>query len=135
MAWSVADHAGPSGYVLGALATLIVFLAHEWGHVLGARLAGARVALAGSLFSPFLFNFDAAAHTRRQFLHMAHGGFALTAIAVAAIWLLAGTSDAHRAARWGISALATATVIFEFPIYFWVAAGRNPPDINLVKEG
>lgn len=57
-------------FVLGFV---FIYLSHEWGHYLGARLAGARPPL-GSGNGILLGLFDPAAHNRRQFIWMAVGG-------------------------------------------------------------
>lgn len=59
--------------VLFIVGFLLVYLAHEWGHYLGARLAGADIPL-GPGTGLFLGLFDPAAHSRRQFMWMAVGG-------------------------------------------------------------
>ena len=57
-------------FVLGFL---IIYLSHEWGHYLGARLAGADIPL-GSGKGILLGLFDPEKHSRRQFMWMALGG-------------------------------------------------------------
>ena len=44
----------------GVAAALCGYLAHEWGHLAGAWLAGGVVHLPGSVGSTFLFRFDSA---------------------------------------------------------------------------
>ncbi len=63
----------PSLAFVAAYALCYVY--HEWGHLLGARLAGAHMPLlpyAGAL----LGSFDLKAHSRRQFLWLSWGGVA-----------------------------------------------------------
>ncbi len=55
------------------MAFLFTYLVHEWGHYLGARLAGADIPL-GPANGILLGLFDNAAHSRRQFQWMAMGG-------------------------------------------------------------
>lgn len=59
-----------ASFVLGFI---FIYLSHEWGHYLGARLAGARVPL-GSGNGILLGLFDPALYSRRQFMWMAVGG-------------------------------------------------------------
>jgi|GEM_PF-3464429 len=60
-------------------AGLVAFQLHEWGHWLGARTPGTIISPVISLLPPFLFNFDSAANSRRQFLAMSWPGFVATA--------------------------------------------------------
>ncbi len=133
-AWLLLPQQELGGYLIGALTTVCTFLGHEWGHVAGAHLSRAKIGRPRHLYSPFLYNFDSSVNNRRQFLHTSHCGFLVTALALFAIYLLPGESTAIQSARWGIGALAAATVIFEFPIYLWVAAGGRLPSIHLVQE-
>ncbi|MFN3233011.1 MAG: hypothetical protein ACE363_12760 [Alphaproteobacteria bacterium] len=61
-------------WVVGfVLSFFFVYLTHEWGHYLGARLAGADIPL-GPASGIFLGLFDTKAHSRKQFMWMAMGG-------------------------------------------------------------
>lgn len=62
-----------AGFVSFILAFTVIYLSHEWGHYIGARLGGANIPL-GSSSSAFLGLFDPALYSRRQFQFMALGG-------------------------------------------------------------
>jgi hypothetical protein len=70
--------------VLTGFATVVAgFLAHEWGHLLGALSRGGAVELPQRLASVFLFQFDIEKNSREQFLAMSFGGFAASIVVVA----------------------------------------------------
>jgi hypothetical protein len=72
--------------ITGLMTVLLGYLAHEWGHLLGAWAARSVVHLpSGPFSSPFLFRFDTARNNRSQFLSMSAGGFIASAIVVAAL--------------------------------------------------
>ena len=62
-----------AGIVSFLLAFAVIYLSHEWGHYIGARLGGADIPL-GSSSSAFLGLFNPALYSRRQFQFMALGG-------------------------------------------------------------
>jgi hypothetical protein len=64
---------GAGSIISFVLGFIFIYLSHEWGHYLGARLAGANIPL-GSGKGVFLGLFDPALYSRRQFLWMAMGG-------------------------------------------------------------
>lgn len=116
------------GGACGALVTVVAFLAHEWGHWLGAALSGGRVERPRRIASPFLFAFDTARSTRAQFLWMSAGGYAASAIAVVLIlaWAdLATTSGVVALALTSLGVLVTA--ILEIPTTLRVARGAPLP--------
>ena len=112
----------------GASITVCGFLAHEWGHLLGARLAGAVVRPASSLRSVFLFVFDVERSTPRQFLAMSYGGYVASALALAG---LAALLSMDRLSTWvalaltGVGVLVTA--VLEIPTTVRVHRGRDLP--------
>ncbi|MDA0338318.1 MAG: hypothetical protein O2910_00465 [Proteobacteria bacterium] len=64
--------------IAGQMATFLmgfifIYLAHEWGHYIGARLSGANIPL-GPANGVLLGLFGNAAHSPRQFMGMAMGG-------------------------------------------------------------
>ncbi|MDX1580011.1 MAG: hypothetical protein R3360_00140 [Alphaproteobacteria bacterium] len=64
--------------IAGSLITFLLgfvfcYLSHEWGHYIGARLAGANIPL-GSGNGAFLGLFDPDRYSRRQFMWMGVGG-------------------------------------------------------------
>ncbi|MFK7985747.1 MAG: hypothetical protein AB8I08_06915 [Sandaracinaceae bacterium] len=69
------------GMLTGFMTVLVAFFGHEWGHLTGALLSGATVH-APPVTSPFLFHFDVAKSTRRQFLAMSYGGYLASLVGV-----------------------------------------------------
>ena len=71
------------------MAFIFIYLTHEWGHYIGARLSGANIPL-GPANGVLLGLFDNAAHSRRQFMGMAMGGefgyLVPAAILIAMFW-------------------------------------------------
>jgi hypothetical protein len=112
----------------GLLTAVCGYLAHEWGHLLGARLSGSVVERPASAFSLFLFRFDSDRNGRGAFLAMSLGGFAASAAGVA---LLLGVLP--RDALSGQLALALtalgvlATALLELPPFFRVLRGGALP--------
>jgi len=133
--WQAADP--PAGTTRVALAvatalatTLVGYLAHEWGHLLGALAARSRFELPRSPFeSPFLFKFDRAGNSRPQFFAMTLGGFAASILTVAVL-LLALPRDLL--ASWIALALVAvgvvATLVIEVPEFWRVWRGGPLPD-------
>jgi hypothetical protein len=113
--------AGPladlAGALLGVGAFVVGHLAHEWGHLTGALLTGARVAAPAALSSPFLFSFDSKRNSQRQFVIMSLAGFAVTAVAVAVAYgLLPEGLLATRVARGLVVFGAALTLLLEVPL-------------------
>jgi hypothetical protein len=118
-----------TGLVLGLLVGACAFLAHEWGHLLGAVAARSDVKPGASLRSPFVFRFDSRTNSRRQFLAMSLAGFAATAAGIwAAYALLPSELLASRVARGAVVFLAFLGVVLEVPLVVYsLVAGRVPP--------
>ncbi len=72
----------------GSLASIVGYLAHEWGHLAGARLGGSALRLPDSPAEIFLFNFNSDRNSREQFLLMSSGGFVASAIVVVCFLLM-----------------------------------------------
>lgn len=134
--WAAADTwQAVTGFALaGLLSVLTAFLAgfvlgtlvHEWGHFLGARLAGASYTIPGKP-GLFLFNFDFARNSPAQFLAMSYGGQLGGALAVVLLWLTVPTDNAGRAllvAAAGGAAVFAAAI--EWPVIRAVRAGGEP---------
>jgi hypothetical protein len=109
----------PAGVVL---ATLL----HEWGHLAGARLAGARYGIPGKP-GLFVFDFDFERNTAQQFLTMSYGGQIGGALAVLLLCFALPLDSAGRAML--VSAAAGAAVFaaaIEWPVIGRTRAGANP---------
>lgn len=132
LAGAIQALAVPAAIVAG----LVAFQMHEWGHWLGAMKTSAVITPARSLWSPFLFNFDSAANSRRQFLAMSWPGFVATALFLAAFqWLLPEAHPATTLTRqigWG---LASVTVVIEIPLALWTLAGGRIPPVPVFLPG
>ena len=115
---------------------LVAFELHEWGHWLGATKERAVITPARSLLSPFLFNFDSKANSRRQFLAMSWPGFLATAVFL--VFFQWGLPDTHPATTltrqigWGLAAV---TVIIEIPLALWTLAGGRIPPVPVFLPG
>lgn len=117
-------------------ATVCAFQFHEWGHFLGGQRVNAVMAPAKVWWSPFLFQFDARANSRQQFLHMSWPGFAATAMFLCVFYLL--LPDSHPstdAIRIAGTCLAALTVIIEVPIALWTVFGGKPPPVPVWLPG
>ena len=69
-----------SGATLGVAAGICAWLVHEWGHLLAGTAVGGQFRAPERLTSVYLFGFDKQANGQLQFLFMALGGFAATAL-------------------------------------------------------
>jgi hypothetical protein len=111
-----------------ALTAFTGFLAHEWGHLTGAHLAGSAYEPSDGVFSIFLFKFNSDRNTRRQFLWMSNGGFLVSALVVV---LLFAVLSFHRLAdqlALGLTTLGViATFILEVPAAWKVYKGGEIP--------
>lgn len=116
------------GLAAGAAAAVCGFLFHEWGHLVGARLAGSVVHYPESVASVFLFRFDTVRNTGAQFHRMSMGGFAATAIAVPFLfWVLPAETLGRQVGLVLIALGVVATVILEFPDAWRVYNGGPMP--------
>jgi hypothetical protein len=104
------------------------YLCHEWGHLLGAKLAGGVCHPSNTLKSFYLFHFDTRHSSVRQFLAMAAGGLVASTILLP-FWLT--VLPLHTAA--GIAAMAliglgyVATLATELPVVWRIAHGAPLP--------
>ena len=112
----------------GVLAALCGYLAHEWGHLLGARASGSIVNFPDRVLSTFLFYFDTRRNDRARFIAMSLGGFAASAIVVPLlfVYLPAGTLSTWVALGLA-SAGVLATLVLELPPFFRVLHGAPLP--------
>lgn len=104
------------------------YLCHEWGHLLGAKLAGGVCHPSNTLKTFYLFHFDTRLSSVRQFLAMATGGLVASTILLP-FWL--AVLPLHTAA--GIAAMALiglgylATLATELPVAWRIAHGAPLP--------
>ena len=118
-------------FVVAVAAALLTayagFLAHEWGHLWFARMAGSVVSYPRSVFSSLLFHFDSARNDRRQFMWMSAGGYLASVLGVTLIILLVPA----RLSGWLAIGLAgagvLATFLLELPITLRVRRGAPLP--------
>lgn len=132
--WSVALRApdtawGSAMHVAAGLATVLVgYLAHEWGHLLGALWRRSAVRLPDRLLSAFLFNFDVGCNNRAQFNAMVAGGFIASLLFVALALLLIPWEPLAGKIALTLTALGVAaTFILEVPTAWRVFRGAPLP--------
>jgi hypothetical protein len=118
----------PVALVAGVLTAYSGYLAHEWGHLLGALSADSVVHLPERVFSVFLFQFDSDRNTRDQFLRMSMGGFIASAVVIALL-LVALPLQAWSGwiAMFLVFLGVVATFILEVPVAWRVARGAPIP--------
>ena len=111
-------------------ATLIGYLAHEWGHLLGCLVTGARFELPSHPFqSPFLFRFNRVANSRRQFFSMALGGFTASIATVGVLMAILPSGLLATRLTLGLVGLGVAaTLLIEVPEFVRVWRGAPLPD-------
>ena len=78
LGWAVA-------VVTGVLTAFVVFLVHEYGHLVASLATGAKVSYPRWPVTALIFHFDSAQNDRRQFMWMSMGGYVATVIAVGLI--------------------------------------------------
>lgn len=125
----VGDFAGVlAGVTIGACG----YLLHEWGHLLGAWLAGSAVTAPRSVASGFLFSFDSRANTRGQFLSLSFGGWIASALVLWFVYAaLPGELFASRVARGVVAGNMLLIVLIEIPLVVYsLLTGRVPPVDN-----
>ena len=116
--------------ITALLTTALGYLAHEWGHLLGALAVGARIELPATPFeSFFLFRFDRATNTRAQFFAMALGGFAASILSVVLFVLLLPGGGLATYLTLGLVGLGVAaTLVIEVPEFWRVWRGGPLPN-------
>lgn len=116
------------GVAAGVLFALGAFFAHEWGHWLGAVATGGVVHPPRRLGSFFLFYFDTAESTRRQFLAMSWGGYAATLVALGGLAAWARTDTWSGKTALVLAGLGMAiTAALELPTTYRVLRGGPLP--------
>jgi hypothetical protein len=122
-AWRV-----PVAILAGVMIPVAGFLAHEWGHLIGARAGGSTVHMPKGVLTLFLFDYRAAENSRAQFLKLSCGGFVASGLVVAL--LLAVLSFDHLAdlTALGLTLLGViATFAIELPPAWRVYRGGPLP--------
>ncbi len=110
------DAASIALHIAAALMTALSgYLVHEWGHLLGAWIAGSNYRLPAHPFETFfLFRFDNLHNSRAQYFTMGMGGFAASLLMVA---LLLWQLPAGMLASWIALGLTAAGVLATFIIH------------------
>lgn len=133
--WTRQLEAGPStaltvavSVVTAAFTAFSGFLAHEWGHLTGAHLAGSTYEPPDSVFSIFLFKFNSDRNSRRQFLAMSNGGFLVSAVVVVLLFAVLSFDRLADQLALGLTTLGViATFILEVPAAWKVYKGGEIP--------
>lgn len=121
---------------VGLWTALVGFLAHEWGHWLGALSSGARMRYPARWWAPFLFHFDVTHNSPRQFVAMSAGGYAANLLAVALIVVLSPWSLwAGKVAVVTASVGLVAALFAEVPTTWRVLRGDPLPDGFVYDRG
>ncbi len=120
-----------AGVIAGVTIGLCGYLLHEWGHLLGAVVAGSSVQPGRSLASGFLFSFDSQANSRRQFVVLSLGGWTATALVLWGVyaWLPDGLF-ASRVARGFVAGNALLVVLIEIPLVAYSLVTGNVPPVE-----
>ena len=114
------------------VAYVLCYATHEWGHLIGARLTGARMPL-NRYSSPLIGLFNPACHTRRQFLALSWGGVAgytLVACASVGVWASADLGLAGVGLAVGGLAFLTQSLAVDLPQIWKVSAGADATETN-----
>lgn len=112
----------------GALTAFTGFLGHEWGHLVGARMAKGVYAPPDSVFSIFLFKFNSDLNTREQFVSMSMGGFISSVLIVALLFSLLSFDRLADQVALGLTILGViATFVLEIPDAWKVHRGAPIP--------
>ena len=128
--WHVVTGLGIAGLLVMATAALagvtVVTLVHEWFHYLGARYARAAFDIPERL-GLFVFTWDFARNSTRQFLTMSYAG---TVGSVLALWVLWHSVPADTLGRAVLPGAAFASLVYsaliEWPVVRRVRRGGEP---------
>lgn len=127
--------AGFRGDVAGVIAGVTIgvcgYLLHEWGHLVGAVVAGSAVQPGRSLAAGFLFSFDSHRNTRKQFIALSLGGWIATAFVLWGVyaWLPDGLF-ASRVARGFVAGNVLLVVFIEIPLVLYSLVTGNVPPVE-----
>lgn len=107
--------------------TVLAIIFHEWGHFIGARVAGAYSPMVRKPTNAFIFGFNFARNTSRQFLSMSIGGPAGNLLLVALVLVLVPLDSWGRAMLLAVVvARAVSVIMFEGPIIMRAFRGIDP---------
>ncbi|GIW42357.1 MAG: hypothetical protein KatS3mg076_2934 [Candidatus Binatia bacterium] len=117
-------------------AVLCAYLAHEWGHLLGALSRGAAVHFARRPTEVFLFRFDSERNGTREFLGMSYGGFLASSLVLVLYLFLLPLDALSGRVTLGLVLVGVAlTAVVEVPIAWRVAHGAPIPRGAAYKSG
>jgi len=124
--WSIAQAVAIANAFIAAYITTSIV--HEWGHLAGARLAGAKSPVHEKPVNYFfMFDFPFDANDTRQFVWMSWGGILAPWLLVVATLLFVPIDSISRATLLAVlAARAAAVVFFEVPITLRAARGGDP---------
>jgi hypothetical protein len=121
LAWGLA--------ILNAFAamTIAATIFHEWGHFIGARLAKSYSPMVPDPRGAFIFGFNFAKNTHRQFLAMSIGGSVANGLLVLIVFTSVPMDNAGRIMLLAVAvARAVSVLMFELPITLGVMNGGDP---------
>lgn len=118
----------PLALLAGTMLTVVGYLVHEWGHLLGALASRSVVHLPDTVATLFLFKFDTGRNDRRQFLWMSAGGFVASAAVVVLFAAVLSTDFVADRVALGLTGLGVlATFVLEIPPAWRVLRGAALP--------
>ncbi len=115
--------------VLNAFAagSIISILFHEWGHFIGARIAGAYSPMVPKPTGAFIFGFNFKKNSNDQFLSMSLGGPVANWLLVLLVFTFIPLDSAGRAMLLAVTlANAISVCVFELPIIKRTMDGGDP---------
>ncbi len=132
-AWAQSSDLWLAGFIafVNALVAgyIVSVLFHEWGHFIGARLAGSYSPMVREPRGAFIFGFRFDKNTRDQFLAMSLGGIGANWLLVLLVVLLVPMDSWSRAALLAIvTAQAISVTVFEGPIVARTQRGMDPEE-------
>ncbi|MGH8455254.1 MAG: hypothetical protein ACRES4_00795 [Nevskiales bacterium] len=123
------DAAGSAWRIpLAILAGLMIpvggFLAHEWGHLVGAWVSRSTVHMPKSVLTIFLFDYKPAENSREQFLSVSYGGFIASGLVVVLLLMVLSFDRLADQIALGLTLLGViATLVLEIPPVWRVYRG------------
>jgi hypothetical protein len=125
--------AAAAGATVGFVAAYaLCYIYHEWGHLLGARMARAEMPLNPYASAP-IGRFDVAAHSRRQFLWLSWGGVAgyvLTMTLLVAVYATGAFGWVGAGMAVGAIAFVSQSLAVDLPQIWRVTRGADALETN-----